>query len=88
MHLKLQIQCLCQLNAVCKASNHLLSMHSFTFCTAGQSSVICIGYRFEDALKGAADDETMEALDWVVSSHIRSRFSAADVSPGKVMALP
>ncbi|KAK9799721.1 hypothetical protein WJX73_004054 [Symbiochloris irregularis] len=40
--------------------------------------------RFQDALEGRADAETIEALDWVVTSHIRSRFSSADVSPDKV----
>lgn len=40
--------------------------------------------RFEDALAGSASEETIEALDWVVTSHIRSRFSGADVAPDKV----
>ena len=44
--------------------------------------------RFEEALQGAADADTLEALDWVVSSHIRSRFSNADVTHDQVRVCP
>ena len=40
--------------------------------------------RFEDALRGAGDAQTLEQLGWVVTSHLRSRFTDGDVDGAAV----
>lgn len=45
------------------------------------------GVRLEAALKGESDAMTLEALDWAVTSHLRSRYVEADVGQASVIRM-
>ena len=50
------------------------------------SGVLGVCGRLQLALQGKADAETLEQLDWVCTSHIRSRYVDQDLEEGEVKA--